>query len=820
MDIPRAIANAVGATCVSLGFACAQPPAASPTADIVFVTQTPNPLGALDFATVTSVFGNHRGTTEAAPRGGSLFIQYSDGSVRNILDEAFQEACLRGLPTCDPRGYRVIDGNGLLTHGVAVRDPVVHWDGDKVLFAMSIGAVQHADRWKRQEFLWQLYEVEGLSLGDSPTLRKISGQPASFNNIDAVYGSDDDEIFFFSDRPITGNAIHYPQLDEYESIPTVSGLWKLNRSTGALTVLDHAPSGGFDPVIDSNGHIIYTRWDHMQADQQATAALEHVIDPGVTDRFGPYTYANENDARPGMYELVRDRSAAALNSAAPDEARAFDLSEGGTPEPHPTHPVYVDPAFHAEGDVAGFFNGAPIFTRAPSDSAGRKFRPMFMHTFMPWQINQDGSNHISLRHIGRHETIEYVKTTFIDDPNLSEHNDSHTVWAFNISEDGAQDAVYLANTAKEAKTHSSGAIFSLTDSGAVGGLHENANALDIDWVTNPDADDLYRDPIRHSDGRLIAAFDRVPLAQKSSNSGFASFDFQIFSLSKASGAEFYVTESAPLIAPILATFDYYEGGGTGRLRQFSGPLWALSPKGISARNRPPLTAEASLHAIDEAAITAAGADLNSVRQFLSANNLALIAARNVTKRDDIDKQQPFNLYINHPSGVAGARTVNTGQCEVVANGDCAYGVRFWQIYENKLIRGYERYQSISNSVFHDNGRRGLARPMDYPPAVISNPAPDPSAPPGSVLVAPDGSAAALVPANRALTWLLTDAAGNPIVRERVWVTFKSGKIRVCGGCHGANELDQAGEVTSPNTPQALEHLIADLINTGMIAPSQ
>ena len=34
-------------------------------------------------------------------------------------------------------------------------------------------------------------------------------------------------------------------------------------------LLDHAPSGDFKPTVDSFGRVIFTRWDHLQRDQQA-----------------------------------------------------------------------------------------------------------------------------------------------------------------------------------------------------------------------------------------------------------------------------------------------------------------------------------------------------------------------------------------------------------------------------------------------------------------------------------------------------------------------------------------------------------------------
>jgi len=79
--------------------------------------------------------------------------------------------------------------------------------------------------------------------------------------------------------------------------------------------------------------------------------------------------------------------------------------------------------------------------------------------------------------------------------------------------------------------------------------------------------------------------------------------------------------------------------------------------------------------------------------------------------------------------------------------------------------------------------------------------------PGSVTIASDGSAAAFVPTRRAMTWQITDGTGTPVVRERLWVTFQPGEIRVCASCHGLNNVNQAGGGTPQNTPQALVQLL-------------
>jgi hypothetical protein len=46
-----------------------------------------------------------------------------------------------------------------------------------------------------------------------------------------------------------------------------------------------------------------------------------------------------------------------------------------------------------------------------------------------------------------------------------------------------------------------------------------------------------------------------------------------------------------------------------------------------------------------------------------------------------------------------------------------------------------------------------------------------------------------------------------VVRERVWVSLQAGEIRTCEGCHGANDVDQAGLAPASNAPEALRILL-------------
>lgn len=236
---------------------------------ILFVTQVP----VEGFTTLTSAFGNHKADVQSAPRGGDLMIRYPDGTLRNLTQEA---------------GFGS-DGEQQGADAIAVREPTVHFSGEKAVFSMVVGAP--VEQYEVIDARWQLYEVTGLGQGEAAEITKVEGQPEDYNNVSPIYATNGSDILFTSDRPIGGQAHLYPQLDEYESAPTVVGIYRLVPSTGALTLLEHSPSGAFSLSIDSYGRVIFTKWDHLQRDQQA-----------IPD-YSPLTFTDESVRASSTTEL-------------------------------------------------------------------------------------------------------------------------------------------------------------------------------------------------------------------------------------------------------------------------------------------------------------------------------------------------------------------------------------------------------------------------------------------------------------------------------------------------------------------------------------
>jgi hypothetical protein len=684
----------------------AQPGAALPN-PVMFVTQLPIPS---DFATIGSVFGNHRADTGFVGRGGDLYVRYPDGALRNLTAEA---------------GFGVAGGfQG--ADSIAVRDPVVHWSGTRALFSMVIGAP--TQRFQRIRQRWQLYEVSGLGRNDTAVITRVPQQPSDYNNIEPAYASNDD-VIFSSDRPRDGSPHLYPQLDEYESRVITTGLWRLNPTTGELVLLQHAPSGSFTPIVDSFGRVVFTRWDHLQRDQQ-------------------------ND--------VANASTFNFSGEGPDSVATTRRDEVF---PTPRQP----PA------------GAPL--------NGHAFNQMF-----PWQIHQDGTEEETLAHLGRHELLRFFRRSFTDDPQLSDFspqgrtNPNEVSFVLQMREDPTHPGRFLAIDAREFEDHASGQLIRF-----VAAPDSNAAQIVFEYLVSrktwcchdpvdPEHTGHYRNPLPMSDGTIIVAHtDYRGTAQNigTPTEPRTPFDFRLKRLARS--GTWYAPQEA-LTPGILKSVSYFDPD---QLVSYSGPFWELSPVEVTARPVPPETGFL-LRDAEHEAFVAEAVDPQAFRDFLAARGLGVLVMRDVTTRDAADRQQPTNLRV--PGGV---------QTPAVPSGK-VYDITDLQFFQGDLIRGGGGAA----------GRRVLAQPLHDARAVRYNRTPRPQAPAGSTPIFTDGSVAAYVPARRALAWQSVAPDGSPVVQERYWINVQPGEVRACDGCHGVNEVNQAGEPPAQNVALAFRALLA------------
>ncbi|HUS35249.1 MAG TPA: hypothetical protein VM680_07865 [Verrucomicrobiae bacterium] len=717
--------------------------AASLTNPIVFVTQPPIPRelngsAATTFLSVVTIFGNHLADTAHAGRGGDLWLMLTNKSLVNLTRAA-------GL------------GATSVQHGVgiSVRDPAIHWNGKKVLFSMVVGSPTSAT--DTSPFYWQLYEMTNLDavIADTntvPIIVKVPNQPASCNNVTPCYGTDS-RIIFMSDKPYNGV---FGNLDEYKGQPAVSGAYSLDPVTGDLKMLQHTPSGSFNPFVDSYGRLIVTRWDHLTQDPLA-----------ADDRLGR--------AANGAYNFLSESIGAATQST--------NLIET-FPEPRNFDTNYTA-ALGVNGNAFNFF--------------------------FPWTLDEAGGNEEVLNHVGRQELLTSVAQSFTADTNLIRFNNlsqriasgvssanTNAMFAFfQIVEDPRTNGLYWGIQAVDISptggTHSSGQILTLT-----GGSNVNPTNMVVTSVTAPPGANqignslgLYRNPLPMSDGTLIAAYtpnDTSILSGVDTNTGSALLPTSLYKfrlMTLASGSPYW-TANQFLTAGISKTAIYFDGA---ILVTNAAVQWELQPVEVRSRNIP-TPAKSSVGPIEQQVFADEGVDLATFQADLAQRNLALCISRNVTARDAADKQQPYNLRI--PGGVSS-----------IANSGKVYDITHLQFLQADYLRGY----SNGPDGLPIPGRRILAVPM-HSTTNVNYASSKNAAPIGGVELMSDGSQATIIPANRAVTWQLTGSQTNEsVVKERYWISFRPGEIRTCANCHGINSVDQMGRKSPTNSPLALHKLL-------------
>lgn len=700
----------------------------APANPILFVTQVPITDG---FTTITSVFGNHRGDMNSAPRGGDLYIRYPDGSLKNLTAAA---------------GYGISGQQQTGANAIAVREPSVHWNGTKAIFSMVKGA--SSAQYDTTKFYWQLYEITGLGKNETPVITKVPNQPVDFNNVSPIYGTDD-KIIFTSDRPRNGARHLHPQLDEYERAPVNSGLWSLNPTNGELVMLDHSPSGDYSPTIDSYGRVIFTRWDHLQRDQEADSDFGS----GGTSNYGSFNYSDESANAQIQFGVMTE--------------------------------VFPEPRRNRPDLLAG------------TNIYGHDF-----NHFFPWQINEDGSEAETINHVGRHDLhSSYIDVSFTDDPNLKSLTPTYSSTKnylrnfMEMHEDPLNPGVYFGIDAPEFSTHASGQIITLTGPPTMDPMNMTINYItpqatrgyiEDNGTATPNNTGHYRNPLPMSNGALVASHTAENRAEKNegtSSNPISRYDFRLKTLQKVGS---YYQPSQTLTAGISKSVTWWTNGIS---TSFSGNLWELNPVEVVARTKPAMRT-AHLPTLEEQVLNEEGVDETNLKKFLKRNNTAIVVSRDVTNRNTDDTHQPYFLKVH-----------NSAKQSPNATGKI-YTIAHAQYYQADQIRGGGMYNQNSTP---RAGRRVLAQPM-HDPAVL-NPS-NPGGPTGSVKIASDGSIAAIVPAHRAMTWQLTDTAAVPVVRERFWLTFKAGEIRVCASCHGQNDFATSPKQSVPqNKPQALRNLL-------------
>jgi hypothetical protein len=381
----------------------------------------------------------------------------------------------------------------------------------------------------------------------------------------------------------------------------------------------------FSPTIDSFGRVIFTRWDHLQQDQEADIDRENIA-AGQALTYGTFNYS--------------------------DETAAAQILAGVRTEVFPESRI-----------TAGNSNGH-IF-----------------NVFFPWMIHEDGTQEETINHVGAHEIGGFAARSFLDDPNLidgfnidARFNQTFITTILQMKEDPTNPGRYYGTDAPEFGTHGSGAIVALNAPPTT-----NPDLITLDYVTYPSGKfgaplpvpantGHFREPLPLANGTLVVVHTDVSALESQQGVG-ADYDFRLMTTELAGG---YMQPYQMLTSGIQKSVTFYSNGG---LQGYSGTLWELNP--VEVRSRPiPVAAPVPLPTQEQQVFAEEGVSLPTFQNYLRANGLALLVSRNVTTRDHADHQQPFNLQ------VAGSTTQTVGAPGKI------YQISALQFFQGDQLRGF------------------------------------------------------------------------------------------------------------------------------------
>lgn len=147
--------------------------------------------------------------------------------------------------------------------GAAISDPCVSFDGKKILFSMRPSSGGNRN----------VYEINANGTG----LRQVTS--GGGHDFDPLY-LPDGRILFTSSRA--------GQMDEYNHAPA-ENMYIVDNDGSNLARVSFNMSDDFDPTLDAEGHLVYTRWEHFGTQNRFPLFVANPDGTAPFHKYGPHS---------------------------------------------------------------------------------------------------------------------------------------------------------------------------------------------------------------------------------------------------------------------------------------------------------------------------------------------------------------------------------------------------------------------------------------------------------------------------------------------------------------------------------------------------
>ncbi len=175
------------------------------------------------------------------------------------LNRSWAEGNLYKLSPISPEGVVTPITNFV---GAAISDPCVSFDGKKILFSMRPPGGGNRN----------IYEINANGTG----LRQVTS--GGGHDFDPLY-LQDGRIMFTSSR-----ARH---MDEYNHAPA-ENMYICDNDGSNMVQVSFNMSDDFDPTLDADGHLIYTRWEHFGTQNRFPLFVANPDGTAPFHKYGPH----------------------------------------------------------------------------------------------------------------------------------------------------------------------------------------------------------------------------------------------------------------------------------------------------------------------------------------------------------------------------------------------------------------------------------------------------------------------------------------------------------------------------------------------------